>query len=126
MRKFLFVGEKRSNTAVARGWTWRDGRLAAKTLHEALRSINVDPTCEVQCDYVNLWSDGDRLMLARLAKRWPGRVVVSLGSKVGDELSRLGVAHVKVKHPAARGWIRGRGRYAAHVREVLGCEQVSS
>lgn len=26
----LFVGERRSETAVRQGWTWTDGRLAAK------------------------------------------------------------------------------------------------
>lgn len=120
--KILFVGERRSQTAQEKGWTWRDGRLAAKTLFEALRAIAVEPTEHAFC---NLWADDSedvtyyRERMLRAVEQTGGRIIVALGAKVAAELRRLEIAHVALIHPAARGTIRGRGRYAAHVREVL-------
>lgn len=124
--KILFVGEQRSATAIARGWSWRDGRLAAKTLFDALATIAVAGADQ---QYVNLWADdvdmvletvspGRRAMLRREARA--GRVIVALGARVAAGLRDLGIAHVPLTHPAARGWIRGRARYAAHVAATLG------
>lgn len=119
--KILFVGERRSQTARERGWTWRDGRLAAKTLFEALRAIGVEPTEHAFC---NLWSDDAEDVSAYRERRLreaedEGCVIVALGAKVAGGLRHLEIAHVALIHPAARGRIRGRGRYAVHVREVL-------
>jgi len=122
--KIMFVGERRSDTAKRKGWTWRDGRLAAKTLFEALRGISVDPLAQEFC---NLYPDEPRpLEVTDHRKRRLREIartdvkIVALGRKVSDGLAELGIEHVAIVHPAARGWIRGRGRYAAHVREVLG------
>jgi hypothetical protein len=121
---FVFVGERRSARALALGATWEDGRLAARTLHEALRAAGHDP---LQALYVNLFADGapgwEPLpeVLARLRSlALSGVVVVGLGRRVQAALSRAGVPHRALTHPAARGRIRSRARYRAHVAEVLG------
>lgn len=118
---FVFVGEQRSPTAIRRGWTWKDGRLAAKTLHEALRAAGIEPARQV---YVNLWSDGGELNLdvvAELLVLDRARLtLVALGRRVADNLARFGVSHVEMVHPAARGSIRRSERYQAHVASVLG------
>jgi hypothetical protein len=48
-----------------------------------------------------------------------GLTVVAMGKKVQVELERRGIAHAAIVHPAARGRIREKSRYAAHVQEVL-------
>jgi hypothetical protein len=130
VKKLIFVGECRSLTAQRRGWTWKDGRLAAKPLFEALEAMGVDPKAH---SYVNLWSDTTPPFVKKgtidmlLARRdeadqghpW-GRVVVALGKRVSTELTKRGVDHVAIVHPAARGKIRKRERYHAHVRDKLG------
>lgn len=130
MTRILFVGECRSLTAQRKGWTWADGRLAAKPLFEALQAMGVDPKAHA---FLNLWADNARgepapvilgstiQAIRRLATR-PGdpRVVVALGKRVSTELSKRGVEHVALVHPAARGRIRKRERYHAHVKATLG------
>lgn len=121
-RALIFVGECRSLTAQRRGWTWEDGRLAAKPLFEALRAMGVDPATH---EYLNLWTDAvvpvvpwqrvEHLKVQCAA----GVVVVALGQRVSGELVRRGVDHVALVHPAARGRIRKRERCVAHVREKL-------
>src|SRR5436309_15128788 len=49
---YLFVGERPSRRAVALGATWQNGRLAAKTLHAALRACGLDPAAQ---HFVNLY-----------------------------------------------------------------------
>lgn len=129
-RALIFVGECRSLTAQRKGWTWQDGRLAAKPLFEALAAMGVDPRAH---EYANLWSDnasgttyGDlkpgirRSTIVRIAaRRAVGHVVVALGKRVSGELVRRGIDHVAIVHPAARGRIRKRERYMAHIREAL-------
>lgn len=118
----IFVGEKRSNTAIRMGVTWLDGRLAAKTLHEALRSAGIDPNA---CRFTNIYLDGDGwevsddtvAELERLESA--GWTIVALGRKVQRELSRLGIGYVGIVHPAARGSIRKTERYHAHVAAAL-------
>ena len=61
MAELVFVGEKRSNRAIAMGVTWEDGRLAAKVLHEALTAAGVDPA---RVRFVNLFRDGEGLYRA--------------------------------------------------------------
>lgn len=104
------------------GVTWRDGRLAAKQLFDALRAAGVDPAAQ---RYENLF-EGDRRLLARRLRRAAGggRVVVALGRKVQAGLAELGIPHLALIHPAARGRIRAKRAYAAHVAEVLrrGCD----
>lgn len=125
-RRLLFVGECRSITAQRKGWTWKDGRLAAKPLFEALEAMGVNPRAH---EYMNLWLDGVApehqsvvpSKIARInARRLDGAVVVALGKRVSKELAKRGVTHVALVHPAARGKIRKRARYVAHVAERLG------
>ncbi len=118
----LFIGECRSLTAIRKGWTWKDGRLAAKPLFEALQAMGVDPADH---DYVNLWTDGPEPFIDSQRVRSimraasVGMIPVALGAKVSNELSRRGIVHVALVHPAARGKIRKRERYHAHVKERL-------
>jgi hypothetical protein len=120
----LFVGECRSLTAIKKGWVWQDGRLAAKPLFIALEAMGVDPAKQSFC---NLWTDPPHVpnvtahrktMLRRAAN--DGTQIVALGQRVSAELKRMGIGHIAIVHPAARGRIRKRERYIAHVREKLG------
>jgi len=121
--EILFVGERRSATAQRRGWTWRDGRLAALPLFEALGACGIDPARS--CDFINLWTDDDlatippkRVSVIR-GQAGHGVAIVALGRRVAAELARLGIAHIAMVHPAARGKIRRRDRYIAHVQSCL-------
>ncbi len=126
MPRLLFVGECRSLTAQRKGWTWKDGRLAAKPLFEALAAMGIDPR---QHAYTNLWMDGvptdlafippARIARLRATLKVKGNVIVALGKRVSANLARLGIDHVALVHPAARGRIRKRERYHAHVKERL-------
>jgi hypothetical protein len=121
--RFVFVGERRSQWAVQLGVRWEDGRLAARTLHEALRAIGLDPH---QQRYLNLYPDeGQRVVdpktLARVrAMAHAGFVIVGMGRLVQRALARGGVPHLPLIHPAARGAIRARASYHAHAATVLG------
>jgi hypothetical protein len=129
--RLLFVGECRSLTAQRKGWTWKDGRLAAKPLFEALAAMGVDPSVH---QYTNLWTDsvgGTTIgnakpgilgsTITRIKRANSERdVVVALGKRVSHELARRGIVHVALVHPAARGAIRKRERYHAHVKAQLG------
>jgi hypothetical protein len=120
--KYVFVGEKRSHRAIAMNVTWADGRLSAKTLQDALRQMDVDPDMQV---YVNLFLDGEgwRVDITALSRarslHESGTQVVALGRRVQRLLAREGVRHLGLVHPAARGTIRTRDRYRAHVASVL-------
>jgi len=127
MIRFLFVGERRSATALARGVTWVDGRLCGSTLHRALRAAGIDPHAD--CLFLNLFRDDDPadwtpkrgvLAAARIWRQSAGGPVVALGARVARVLERAGVEHVRLTHPAARGSIRKTERYQAHVAAVLG------
>ncbi len=111
-RKYLFVGEQRSPTAIRKGWRWEDRRLAGKTLHDAFPA----DTC---VSFVNLFEDTAALdiIYTGLGCNW---VVVGLGQKVQRALTRLRLPHLAMAHPAARGTIRRKENYRAHVRAVLG------
>ena len=116
--RYLFVGEKRSQKAIDMGVTWVDGRLAAKQLFDALRAVGIDPDAQ---RYDNLFEedppDRARRRVRRAAEA--GWVVVGLGQKVCAHLREYGIRHVPLTHPAARGTIRRKDRYAAHVRAAL-------
>jgi hypothetical protein len=43
---FLLCGERPLRTELRKGWQWKHGRLAAKTLHEALRAAGIDPQAQ--------------------------------------------------------------------------------
>jgi hypothetical protein len=127
--EFIFVGEKPSKRALQIGATWENGKLAGKTLKDCLVKLGIDPAEQI---YLNLFNiDGtvnleeDRIAFAFGAK-YPGDTrpphVVAMGKKVDRELTRRGVVHLSIIHPAARGSIRKKEFYQAHVAKVLGYE----
>jgi hypothetical protein len=121
MTGYVFVGERRSARAIAMGVTWTDGRLAARTLFDALRAGGIDPRAQV---YLNAFADDgrrDEEALASLDRhRQQGRVIVALGRRAQRAVAGMGVPHLRLIHPAARGAIRRTAAYHAHVAAVLG------
>lgn len=107
---YLFVGEKRSNKARKLRVRWEDEALAAKPLFEALRACGIDPAT---CRFVN-WFEG-----GKGAVRSHTGIVVALGNKVQAALKAEKIEHIALVHPAARGAIRLRATYVAHVRQRL-------
>jgi hypothetical protein len=128
-KNFLFIGECRSATAQARNWTWRDGRLAAKPLFEALEAMGLDPANQ---EFVNLWHDRPHRVSAGWKPMLNEGVIsglhvttwikVALGKRVSAMLTKLSIDHIAIVHPAARGRIRLRRRYIKHVSDKLGHE----
>jgi len=116
MTVFLFVGEAPSLKAQKKSWDWEDGHLAARQLFDALQACGVNPH---QQWFTNISEGKVAQVLCTKALR-VGWVIVGLGRKVQGELRRFGIPYLAMVHPAARGSIRKKERYAAHVREVLG------
>ena len=121
---FVFVGERRSRRAAKLGVSLIDGRLAAKTLHDALRAAGLAPERSV---FLNLFHDHpaearpcDNALQAVRSLAAAGAAVVGLGRRVQAALRCAEIEHVPLTHPAARGAIRARAAYQRHVREVLG------
>lgn len=123
---FLFVGERPSHQAIKIGATWQNGKLAAKQLHDALRALNIEPR---EQRYVNLWTtpgvgpisepvDAGVLTAIHMAIA-EGYTVIGMGQLVSRALTAHGITHLLIVHPAARGAIRRKDRYAAHVGAVL-------
>lgn len=123
--RFLFVGERPSPKAHAMGVAWADGRLAAKQLFDALRVARIDLK---DCKFDNLFLPdhcGPEVVSPNAVRRIRynarrGLTVVAMGRKVCHELTRRGVAHVSIVHPAARGRIRKKSLYAEHLQSILG------
>lgn len=117
----LCVGERRSPTAIARGWTWQDGRLAAKTLADAMGALGLQYGHDYVC--CNLYDDQGRWSQTQLDGiqhfATSGWQIVALGRVVARALTAAHILHVALVHPAARGPIRGRARYQAHVASIL-------
>lgn len=126
MGKYIFIGERQSHQAKKINATWQNGKLAAKQLHDALRALNIEPANQ---RYVNLWSRPgtgpikdyvDTSALVYIAESVAmGYTVIGMGQIVSAELKRRGITHLLIVHPAARGSIRRKDRYAAHVGSVL-------
>jgi hypothetical protein len=123
VQRFLFVGERQSPTAAARGWTWESGRLCAATLFDALGAAHVDPAA---CRFVNIWSTpglgklNETPSLEDVRRQLAdGYTVVALGRLVGQVLTAAGIPHLALRHPAARGAGRARERYRELVCTVL-------
>lgn len=114
--KILFVGEKPSDRAIKMGVEWKDGHLAAKQLFDALRANGVDPHDH---SYTNWFVHAKPEHHVNTWQR-RGYTVVAMGEKVSAAMVRSGITHLKMVHPAARGLIRRKDRYAAHVASVLG------
>jgi hypothetical protein len=121
--RFVFVGERHSQRAIQMGVRWEHGRLCAMTLHEALRAIGLDP---VRQTYLNVFTDCDPPTLDEdalahiVALVDSGAELVAMGRIVQRVLTRAGLPHRCLIHPAARGAIRARAAYQAHVAAVLG------
>lgn len=109
----LFIGEQRSKKAKAMGVHWKDGRLAAKQLFDALRTCGIDPQ---EHEYVNVWEKLGANIRSIVAHQGPR---VGMGQKVCAFLRAAKIEHIPLVHPAARGAIRRKETYCAHVREVL-------
>lgn len=118
MRQIAFIGEEKSPTAIRKGWSWEDGRLAAKQLFDGLRGaediFKVNPK---DCKFVNLFeSDGKQFIKG---KSYHNYIIIALGDKVSKGLDNLAIRHYRMVHPAARGSIRKKENYINHTREVL-------
>ena len=109
-KNFLFVGEERSPTAIERGWTWKDRRLAAAHLSKATDALGI-PWDE--CMFLNVFEDDIKHIRA-----FDG-IIVAMGRKVERELKKHQIPHEYIHHPAARGKIRIIENYKAHVKEQL-------
>lgn len=118
----LFVGEQRSPRAKQLGVTWEDVALCSKTLRDALHSAGVPASASIR--FLNLWDDDGVEVLAEvkaflLKADAEGWTVIGLGQKVQARLIASLIPHVPMIHPAARGTIRKRENYAAHVGQCL-------
>jgi len=112
---FLFVGEDRSQRAIKMNVTWKDGKLAAKTLFDALEYSKINLK---NCTFCNLFEKGGEQIVARY-KYTCTVTVVGMGKKVQKRLAELGVTHTPLIHPAARGKIRKKELYRQHVKDTL-------
>ena len=112
----IFIGEEPSPTAIKMQVTWADQRLAAKQLFDAFEANNFDPS---NIEFDNLFKNNKvrKKILNQLKKE--KRPIVAMGKKVQKVLEENGIAHTKMVHPAARGRIRKKERYAEHVGVVL-------
>ena len=111
--RVLFVGEKRSAKAVEMNVTWKDRRLASKHLFDAFESLGVNTD---EFKFCNELEPSVVLVAEAIITNTP---IVAMGRIAQKELSKMGVSYHAMIHPAARGRIRNKQRYAAHVREVL-------
>ena len=109
--RYLFVGEKRSELAIKMGVTWLDGRLAAKQLFDALKANGINP---LDHEFTNWFEYGNKGKV----KSFDG-IVVGMGNKVQSALTKAGIEHKPIYHPATRGAIRKKELYFAHIKERL-------
>jgi len=110
MIRFLFVGEERSPTAIEKGWTWKDRRLAAAHLSKATDALGIDWN---SLTFLNVYEDDIEDI-----RSFDG-IVVAMGRKVEKELKKHEIPHLYIHHPAARGKIRIIENYKQHVKEQL-------
>ena len=110
MKNFLFVGEKRSPTAIRMNVTWKDRRLAATHLSKAVEALGIPWN---ECTFLNVYEDDIEDI-----KSFNG-IVVAMGRKVESELKKHQIKHEYIHHPAARGKIRIIENYKAHVKKQL-------
>jgi hypothetical protein len=100
--------------ARSRRWSWEDGRLAAKQLFDALHEIGILPE---RCFFLNWFDLRRRKRLRELIAQ--GYKVIGMGLKVQLALDKSGIEHIGIIHPAARGKIRRKENYTAHIRQRL-------
>jgi hypothetical protein len=111
MKKYLFVGEKRSELAKKMNVTWVDKHLAAAPLYRALKNIDI---CWNDCAFVNVFEDD--INDIRVFKG----IVIAMGRKVERELKKHQIEHEFIYHPATRGIVRKTENYNNHVKERIG------
>ena len=118
--KILFVGENRSPRAIQMGVTWKDRRLAAKQLFDAFDTLEIDHS---EFEFTNIKETEDFLdhLVIATKEKTP---IIGMGRVVQKLLNDLAVEHIPMIHPAARGSIRKKERYAEHVNETLAQIQV--
>lgn len=121
--KYLFIGEARSERAVKMNVRWEDGRLAAKQLFDALDHCGIDKS---KCKFINLFEplrqqgilhDSHLFWITALGVN--GFKPVAMGNKVSAALNKMGVNHIKIVHPAAKGTIRKKENYFNHIKTKL-------
>ena len=120
MMRILFVGERRSPRAIQMGVTWKDRRLAGKQLFDAFDTLVIDPS---KFEFTNVSETEDFFDHLEIAteKNIP---IIGMGRKVQRVLNNMDIEHIPMIHPAARGSIRKKERYAEHVNETLAQIQV--
>jgi len=111
MKKYLFVGEERSETAKRMNVTWVDKRLAAAHLSKAVEFIGIDWN---ECAFKNVFEDKIEDIMS-----FKG-VVIAMGRKVERELKKHQIEHEFIYHPATRGKVRIIENYKNHVKERIG------
>jgi len=120
LSKIVFVGERRSLRAIQMNVTWQDGRLAAKVLFETLAALKITEDVYV---VVNAYRDDGSLDVSIMegvqTLQGQGWLVIGMGKKAQQALTLFGIPHRPMIHPAARGKIRRRELYHAHVAGVL-------
>lgn len=122
---YVFVGERRSATAIKRSWHWTDRRLCASTLLRILEELGVDHKND--CLFLNAYDDKGRPQYDNLReihnRGVEGWVVIGMGRTVQKILTNEGITHRQMTHPAARGTIRKHENYKLHVKDVLFAEE---
>jgi hypothetical protein len=117
MKRFLFIGEERSERAKKMNVEWEDGKLCAKQLFDALEYCKIDPRA---CQYLNAF---DGRHEKKIGFHYGSLQFVAMGNKVAKWLRQRGMTDfIQIVHPAARGKIRKKENYLAHVKEKLGIE----
>lgn len=111
MKKYLFVGERRSNLAIKMNVTWVDKRLAASHLSKAVEALGIDWN---DCAFKNVFEDKIEDIMS-----FKG-VIIAMGRKVERELKKHQIQHEFIYHPATRGAIRNIEKYKNHVKENIG------
>jgi hypothetical protein len=111
MKKYLFVGEERSETAKRMNVTWVDKRLAAAHLSKAVEFIGIDWD---ECAFKNVFEDKIEDIMS-----FKG-VIIAMGRKVERELKKHQIKHEFIYHPATRGTVRIIENYKNHVKERIG------
>jgi hypothetical protein len=111
MKKYLFVGERRSDLAIKMNVTWVDKRLAAAQLVRALEPIGIKWE---ECDFCNVFEDDIEYI------RNHKGIVVAMGRMVEKELKRNKIKHEFIYHPATRGTVRKTENYQLHVKQQIG------
>jgi hypothetical protein len=120
---YYFIGEKRSEQAIKNNWHWEDNVSTAKFLLDCLKELGIE---QKDIKFYNLWFDDGQLDdilldgLYYMSNNYSKCIVVGMGNTVCNKLDEKEVKYIKIIHPAARGKIRKKENYIAHLKERLG------